>query len=301
MHDHNLDDLIIGTVPTENTKTKSFLTIVALLIVVMIVAIVLTRILLKTPDNNTLALEENMTEMIAPELKLQEAAKEPEPAKEPSLSSMIEGETPPPAQESVVKEEVPAPQDTSTPPQVQPQQTLTPTDTSDVASKESETKDSVTKDEDIQEAEAGLDEAVEITDEYTQTAQAKKKTVENKKMVEEKQPEKKPVEEKKSQEVVHTPVPAKKTVTKPTAPKPVAVKPTSTQTYYIQVGSFTTDPSARFLSSIQNSGFSYTIAAGGANGAKKLLIGPYPDRASADRALANVKDRINKSAFVTKK
>ncbi|HQR74229.1 MAG TPA: SPOR domain-containing protein [Sulfurovum sp.] len=277
MHDHNLDDLIIGTVPTENTKTKSFLTIVALLIVVMIVAIVLTKILLKTPDNNTLALEENMTEMIAPELKLQEAAKEPEPAKEPSLSSMIEGETPPPpAQESLAKEVVPAPQDTS----AQAQQSPTQTNTSDVVSKESEVKD-----EDIQEAEAGLDEAVEITDEYTQTAQEKKKTV----------------EEKKSQEVVHTPVPAKKTVTKPTAPKPVAVKPTSTQTYYIQVGSFTTDPSARFLSSIQNSGFSYTIAAGGANGAKKLLIGPYPDRASADRALANVKDRINKSAFVTKK
>ncbi|MHB0993788.1 MAG: SPOR domain-containing protein [Sulfurovum sp.] len=277
MHDHNLDDLIIGTVPTENTKTKSFLTIVALLIVVMIVAIVLTKILLKTPDNNTLALEENMTEMIAPELKLQEAAKEPEPAKEPSLSSMIEGETPPPpAQESLAKEVVPAPQDTS----AQAQQSPTQTNTSDVVSKESEVKD-----EDIQEAEAGLDEAVEITDEYTQTAQEKKKTV----------------EEKKSQEVVHTPVPAKKTVTKPTAPKPVAVKPTSTQTYYIQVGSFTTDPSARFLSSIQNSGFSYTIAAGGANGAKKLLIGPYPDRASADRALANVKDRINKIAFVTKK
>lgn len=293
MHDHNLDDLIIGTVPTENTKTKSFLTIVALLIVVMIVAIVLTKILLKTPDNNTLALEENMTEMIAPELKLQEAAKEPEPAKEPSLSSMIEGETPPPpAQESVAKEIVPAPQDTS----AQPQQSPTQTNTSDVASKESEVKD-----EDIQEAEAGLDEAVEITDEYTQTAQEKKKTVTNKKTLEAKQPEKKTVEEKQTPEAVPTPEPAKKTVAKPTSPKPVAVKPTSTQTYYIQVGSFTTDPSARFLSSIQNSGFSYTIAAGGANGAKKLLIGPYPDRASADRALANVKDRINKSAFVTKK
>ncbi len=296
MHDHNLDDLIIGTVPTENTKTKSFLTIVALLIVVMIVAIVLTRILLKTPDNNTLALEENMTEMIAPELKLQEAAKEPEPAKEPSLSSMIESETPPPpAQESAVKEEVPAPQDTSTAPQAQSQPTPTPTDTSDMASKESSTNDSLTKDEDIQEAEAGLDEAVEITDEYTQTAQ------ENKKTVEKKHPEKKPVEEKQTQEVVPTPARAKKTVAKPTAPKPIPQKPITTQTYYIQVGSFTTDPSARFLSSIQNSGFSYTIVAGGANGAKKLLIGPYPDRASADRALVNVKDRINKSAFVTKK
>ena len=296
MHDHNLDDLIIGNVPTENKKTKSFLTIVALLIVVMIVAIVLTKILLKTPDNNTLALEENMTEMIAPELKLQEAAKEPEPAKEPSLSSMIEGETPPPpAQESVVKEEVPAAQDTSTPPQTEPEQTPAPTDTSDVASKESETKDLVTKDVDIQEAEAGLDEAVEITDEYTQTAQETKKTVEKK------QPKKKPVEAKQIAEAVHTPAPAKKTVAKPTAPKPIPEKPITTQTYYIQVGSFTTDPSARFLSSIQNSGFSYTIAAGGANGSKKLLIGPYPDRASADRALANVKDRINKSAFVTKK
>ena len=290
MHDHNLDDLIIGTVPTENSKTKSFLTIVALLIVVMIVAIVLTRILLKTPDNNTLALEENMTEMIAPELKLQEAAKETEPAKEPSLSSMIEGETTPaPIENSVAKEEVPAPQDTSSPSQAVAENTqteaqYTPAATDESTPKETEKTDTVAKDDDIREAEEGLDEAVEITDEYTQSPQDKKKPI-----------------EKKQVEEVSTPTPTKKTVEKPVAPKPVIAKPSSTHTYYIQVGSFSTDPSPRFLSSIQNSGFSYTIADGGANGAKKLLIGPYQDKASAESALANVKDRINKSAFVIKK
>ena len=100
MHDHNLDDLIIGSVEPKNSKTKSFLTIIALLIVVMIVAIILTKILLKTPNNDELAFEENITEMIAPELKLQEATKETKPKKEPSLSNIIESEINPPAVET---------------------------------------------------------------------------------------------------------------------------------------------------------------------------------------------------------
>ncbi len=72
MHDHNLDDLIIDNIEPNNSKTKSFLTIIALMIVVLIVAIILTKILLKTPDENALAFEEDATEMIAPELKLKE-------------------------------------------------------------------------------------------------------------------------------------------------------------------------------------------------------------------------------------
>jgi cell division septation protein DedD len=36
-------------------------------------------------------------------------------------------------------------------------------------------------------------------------------------------------------------------------------------------------------------------------GIKKLLIGPYQDRAAVDSALVRVRDTINKSAFVVKK
>ena len=71
--------------------------------------------------------------------------------------------------------------------------------------------------------------------------------------------------------------------------------------YFIQVGSFTQTPSARFLSVIKNSGFNYKITAASSTGTKKLLIGPYASRAEVDTALVRVRDRINKSAFVVKK
>ncbi|MEN8726942.1 MAG: hypothetical protein ABF276_03155, partial [Sulfurovum sp.] len=88
MHDHNLDDLIIDNIEPKNSKTKSFLTIIALLIVVLIVAIILTKILLKTPNGNGLAFEENVTEMIAPELQLKETPQPQKAKEEPSLSNI---------------------------------------------------------------------------------------------------------------------------------------------------------------------------------------------------------------------
>lgn len=90
MTDHNLDDLIIDNIEPKNRKTKSFLTIIALFIVVLIVAIILTRSLLKTQDNNRLILEEDTTELIAPELKLQEKPEKIEKIAKPSLEDIIE-------------------------------------------------------------------------------------------------------------------------------------------------------------------------------------------------------------------
>jgi DedD protein len=80
-----------------------------------------------------------------------------------------------------------------------------------------------------------------------------------------------------------------------------AKKVLATSGYFIQVGSFTQSPSARFLSVIKNSGFNHQITAPSSNGTKKLLIGPYGTRAEVDAALVRVRDRINKSAFVVKK
>jgi len=95
MNDHNLDDLIIDTIEPKNKKNKSLLTIIALLIIVLIVAIILTKTLLKTPETDELTFEENMSEMIAPELKLQEptvkkSIEVSKPKEEPSLSEIIE-------------------------------------------------------------------------------------------------------------------------------------------------------------------------------------------------------------------
>jgi len=69
--------------------------------------------------------------------------------------------------------------------------------------------------------------------------------------------------------------------------------------YYIQVGSFTKEPSKKFLSIIKRSGFKYNILST-SKGIKKLLIGPYLSRQAVDKALPKVRDRINKNAFVYK-
>lgn len=74
MNDHNLDDLIIDNIDPKNSKTKSFLTIIALAIIVLIVAIILTKMTLKD-TNNTLILEENSSTFISPDLTLEKEEK----------------------------------------------------------------------------------------------------------------------------------------------------------------------------------------------------------------------------------
>ena len=121
MNDHNLDDLIIDTPDQKGGKAKGLLTIIALFIVVLIVAIILTKIILKDPDSQHAMLEENETEMISPELTLQEAVDDEEENDNQALSEMIKSEMEAPkepeevekvAEETVVIEEektVPAP------------------------------------------------------------------------------------------------------------------------------------------------------------------------------------------------
>jgi len=267
MHDHNLDDLIIDNIEPKNRKTKSFLTIVALLIIVLIVAIILTKILLTSPANKEIIIEEETTEVIAPELKLQEASsktktvpKTEKTENELSLSNIIEQKIKAPVPEA------PKPKAAEKPKTVKkPKPIATPVP--------------IKKEEKIEDV---LKETVSITKEYTQIPQQVEKPVKVTEV-----PKVKKVEEPKKELVVPKPV---------LPPKPVSVT-----TYYIQVGSFSQNPSSRFLSVIKNSGFNYKITAPSSKGIKKLLIGPYDSRASADTALVRVRDRINKSAFVVKK
>lgn len=226
MHDHNLDDLIIDNIEPKNRKTKSFLTIIALFIVVLIVAIILTRTLLKTPENDMIK-EDDISKHIAPELKLQDKPKEAKKVVEPSLGNII--------------------------------------------------------------------------DEKIKTPEVE---IEKKEIV---IPKPEPIELPKIEEKIPAPVKAKKievpVLEKPVEKKPVVKKPTVAKPmqHYIQVGSFSKDPSKRFLSVIKNSGFKYQLTKANIKGIKKLHIGPYKTRADADVALKRVKDRINKSAFVIKK
>lgn len=109
-----------------------------------------------------------------------------------------------------------------------------------------------------------------------------------------------------------TPEPTKPITQQPVAPKPVAQQPATPKptepkpvaaelpAYYVQVGSFTSQPSQNFLNVIKNHGYNYTIKQTTAGGTttSKLLIGPYKGREEAQNALAGIRDRINKGAFL---
>ena len=237
------------------------MTIFALLIIVLIVAIILTSVVLDDKTDKQSLLEENDTEMVSPELTLTNVAKVKKPKAEPKLNEIIEEELNKPIEAKKVpvtlerkpvaeiKTEVPKPTEP------EPEEIKPPTPVVETTPEP---------------------ESVTIDDNYEQT------------------PEPVETEKVEAPEVV-VPVLAEKPVKK--SPEKVV---SSTSTYYIQVGAFSQKPSKRFLSVITNSGFTYKITAANSRGSKKLLVGPYPDKKSANVALVRVKDRINKSAFVTK-
>jgi len=112
----------------------------------------------------------------------------------------------------------------------------------------------------------------------------------------------KPTQEKSSVEAnsepeTSEPEPTPEPTQKP-QPKVERVPTSSSGHYYIQVGSFVEAPGKRFLSIIEGNGFKYIIRQKGAN--KQLLIGGYATRSQASKALIDVKDKINKNAFITR-
>jgi DedD protein len=91
-----------------------------------------------------------------------------------------------------------------------------------------------------------------------------------------------------------------KTVPKVRQKPVVRKKESATSTrYYVQVGSFSKPPQhdSRLLSAIRNSGYRYTVYKA-PNGMRKILIGPYKSRTDADKAIIDIRSRINKNAFV---
>ena len=272
MNDHNLDDLIIDNIKPKNAKTKNMLTIVALLIVLFIVAIILTSVVLDDPKSDPAILETNDTEMVSPELTLQNVTQDKKEKKEPKLNEIIEEE---------LNKPVKAPKATE---QEEEKKVVAPKPAV------------ITKPEVVEKIEAPKVEApvvekksVEITKEFEQSPANTEEKAAAKKVSE---------KEKTTHEPEHA---AKKASTPKTPPAAKVTPAASAITYYIQVGSYKGVPSKRFLTVIKNNGFHYKITAPAANGNKKLLIGPYSSRKSVDTALIRVRDLINKSAFVVKK
>jgi DedD protein len=300
MHDHNLDDLIIDNIEPKNSKTKSFLTIIALLIVVLIVAIILTKILLKTPDKDVLAFEEDTTELIAPELQLKEVPKPQEVKEEPSLSDTIESKPQAPVVEAKETEII---EKTDT--VIEKEVVLSNIEDQEVEAPVAQSTETIVQKSSGTQEEQEAKNASDIA--YWKKVQAERKA--EKLAYEAQGLEIPPVvaNEEKTEEAVQprTVKTAKPVVTpvKQPEPKPVATKPVPkavpTGRYYVQVGAYREEPDARFMSVIRNNGYHYIMTEPNRSGLKKLLIGPYRDRASVERALRDIQDRVHKSAFIT--
>jgi len=104
-----------------------------------------------------------------------------------------------------------------------------------------------------------------------------------------------------------------KEVSKPEIP-PEIEKPKVTQTpkqqttdeirsgYYIQVGSFSRTPNKKFIAKIESYNYTHAVQNVKVNGksVNRLMIGPYTTRDLAKRDLLNIKNKLNKDAYIRK-
>ena len=241
--DHNVSDIIPPELEkNSNNKGKGLLTILALLIAILIIAIMMGKMVLEENDANK-TLEESKSEtIVSPDLQLDNSIKESKEEKEEldELSKVI-GDGSDSSQNDIKPETAEIDEEKSNIIEVTPKE--------EVVEKETETV---------------VDRpAVEPKEQVAVPTQTPS--------IETPKPQERKVERERSVEKSHI----------------------SSGTYYIQVGSFSTQPSSQFLQIIKKNGFSYKLHASG-----KLLVGPYSSRAVAGKDLPRVKDRINKGAFV---
>lgn len=83
-----------------------------------------------------------------------------------------------------------------------------------------------------------------------------------------------------------------------TTPKAASKTVDTTGTYYIQVGSFTKEPSKTLFDRLNASGLKYTTVPSGA--ATKVMVGPFQGEKAARDVLGNVKRNIESGAYIVK-
>lgn len=95
---------------------------------------------------------------------------------------------------------------------------------------------------------------------------------------------------------------ANKSIIKPTKVENKSITETKKETFFIQVGSFSSKPNETFLSVIKNSKYNYQVKTSEQGGTtnSKFLIGPFDSREKAEKELKEIKNRINPSAFIIK-
>ena len=222
MKDHNLDDLIIDDIKPEKNKGKGILTIVALLITLLIVAIVLTRVFLSENDQNATTMEQKQGDMISPELIPDTSNKKIESDKKEleQLSSMME-------------------------------ETLTEKPAEPIKSETVQVNDA---------AEPAA--AVSSTEETIAAKPAETENAPIQKPSEKVAPETTPKVAEAPVAAAKPAKPAKPAATKPARKPAPSKPKISSGSYYIQVGSFSKQPDKRFLSRITKNGFHYKLYKG---------------------------------------
>ncbi|HEX5328962.1 SPOR domain-containing protein [Sulfuricurvum sp.] len=83
-----------------------------------------------------------------------------------------------------------------------------------------------------------------------------------------------------------------------TTPKAAPKAADTSGTYYIQVGSFTKEPSKALFDRLNASGLKYTTVPAGA--ATKVMVGPFQGEKAARDVIGNVKRNIEAGAYITK-
>ena len=79
--------------------------------------------------------------------------------------------------------------------------------------------------------------------------------------------------------------------------KRTIIKSKSKKYYYVQVGSFKLKPSKKYLQKISRLGLPYKVKK---TNIYKVLIGPYKKESTARKVLPKVKQKLNRSAFISK-
>jgi DedD protein len=294
MNDHNLDDLIIDEIePAQSNKAKSFLTIIALAIVVLIVSIIFTKIMLKAPEQEQLLFEQNETELISPDLTLQSAPEPQEESEEPIAETKEENGLKIPEEMAIEKvtETIPAPKEEIAEAPQKPETVEQPEEVEKpVKLPATKPLERVTAPIPATMPKAVEEKSTDILNVVEEPAKAEPKPTQTIQ-----QTVQRPTNT--ITQTAQTQRPAN-VITRPHEPR---TKYTSRGNYYIQVGAFSKTPNKRFLAKITRNGFTYTITKRSPRGLKKLLIGPYSNQKSAERALIKVKKLINKRAFLLKK
>lgn len=272
----SLDDLIINeNINTDkNSNTKNILTMIGLVLAVLIGAILLTKTILEEPQKPKIPVEENLTNSALIRADTNE-----------SNGSGINDST---IQETNVDEQI-----------------VDDINATVGTSKTEQNRTNATMPSEVT-APAGAVAAKKIIEKQTHKpipvknkANAEQNTKTKSVKKDQNKTNTKSVTTTLKSETLKT-ADTPKSETKPTVKNTNTKKEQiSSETYYAQVGAFSNKPNDEFISIIKKNGYSYKVVSG-KNGSSKILIGPFDGKEKANAALAKIRDRINKSAFLVK-